>query len=85
MNLRNYLNSVAQELINSIILAANSSILISKPGAKPKPWWNDELLALRKVILRNQRLMYSKLSSKSDYLKAKNTYFLAIKQVKQEY
>ena len=25
------------------------------------------------------------LSSKSDYLKAKNTYFLAIKKVKQEY
>ena len=36
-------------------------------------------------MLRNQRLIYSELGSKSDYLKAKNTYFLAIKKAKREH
>ena len=36
-------------------------------------------------MLRAQRLISQELSSKSDYLKAKNTYFLAIKQAKREH
>ena len=39
-------------------------------------------------MLRNQRLMYSNSrssSSKQDYLKAKNTYFLAIKRAKRDH
>ena len=35
-------------------------------------------------MLRNQHLMYST-SSKQEYLKAKNTYFLAIKKAKREH
>ena len=84
-NLRAYLDQAAQELTNSIILAANTSIPISKQGPKPKPWWNDNLLALRKTMLRNQRLMHRSSSSKQDYLKAKNTYFLAIKRAKRDH
>ena len=68
-----------------IILAANASIPISKPGAKPKPWWNNELLTLRKSMLRNQRLMHSELGSKSDYLITKNAYFSAIKRAKRDH
>ena len=39
-------------------------------------------------MLRNQRLMYSNSrssNSKQDYLKAKNTYFLAIKRAKRDH
>jgi hypothetical protein len=36
-------------------------------------------------MLRTQRLMHQELGNKADYLKAKNTYFLAIKRAKREH
>jgi hypothetical protein len=81
------LNKAAIELTKAIKLAANSSIPTIKPGARPKPWWNDDLVGLRKVMLRNQRdlKLDQTTVSKQLYLKAKNTYFLAIKKAKRDH
>ena len=79
------LDTVALELTNAIQYAAQSSIPTSTPGARPKPWWNPDLLALRKTMLRNQRALGASPESKLRYLQSKNAYFLAIKQAKRNH
>ena len=74
-------------LVNSLQLftrAAKISIPTSKPGAKPKPWWNPELLQLRKDMLKKQRENI-RLGLIQPYLIARNTYFYAIKKAKRDH
>ena len=85
-SLVNLLDTVALELTDAIKQAAQSSIPASTPGARAKPWWNSDLLALRKSMLRNQRLLIANShESKLRYLQSKNVYFLAIKQAKRNH
>jgi len=81
---RNLLDSAALELTTAITQAVSYSILTSKPGAKAKPWWNSNLLELRKTMLREQRKLDVNLD-KQPYLQAKNSYFQAIKQAKRDH
>ena len=81
----NLLDAVTLELTNAIQHAAQSSIPASTPGARPKPWWNPDLLARRKTMLRNQRALGASPESKLRYLQSKNAYFLAIKQAKRKH
>ena len=85
-SLINLLDMVALELTDAIKHAAQSSIPTSTPGARAKPWWNSDLLALRKTMLRSQRLLVTNdYESKLRYLQSKNAYFLAIKQAKRNH
>src|SRR5277367_1965874 len=79
------LDSAAQELTNAITLAARASIPASRPSTRAKPWWNPELKDLRKDMLQKQRALARNPGFKLPYLQAKNTYFLAIKQAKQDH
>jgi ribonuclease HI len=85
LELAGILDSAAIELTSAIIAAAKASIPIAKPGARPKPWWNPELLDLRKAMLKRQREMTQDPASKQPYLQAKNSYFLAIKRAKRDH
>jgi ribonuclease HI len=78
------LDIAATELTEAITKAAKTSIPASKPGARPKPWWNPELLQLRKEMLKKQR-ENNRLGLKQPYLIARNTYFLAIKKAKRKH
>jgi hypothetical protein len=80
--LTDFLDLAALELTSAITLAAKASISIIKPGARPKSWWNPELLDLRKAMLQDQRKMSQDPASKQLYLRVKNSYFLAIKRAK---
>jgi hypothetical protein len=42
--LTDFLDSAAIELTSAITSATKASIPMAKPGARPKPWWNPELL-----------------------------------------
>jgi ribonuclease HI len=77
------LDSAASELTQAITEAANASIPTSKPGARPKPWWNDELRDLRKDMIHKQRSFSQDPDSREEYLQSKNKYFQAIKQAKR--
>jgi ribonuclease HI len=79
------LESASTALTESITKAAKASIPILRPGARSKPWWTPELKDLRKVMMRNQRLLVRDIESKQRYLQSKNQYFLAIKQAKREH
>ena len=82
----NFLDTAATELTRVITNAAKLSIPYTKLGAKPKPWWSLELKALRTEIMRQQRGINSTSpDSRLLYLKARNTYFLAVKSAKQDH
>ena len=83
--LASFLDSAALELTSTITLVAKASIPIAKKGARPKPWWNTELLELRKAMLQKQRAFKQDLNLKVPYLQARNGYFLAIKQAKRHH
>src|ERR1700710_40752 len=83
----NILDLATQEFTNCIIKAANISIPKKKLGAKPKPWWNKDLKDLRKAMIFRQRCLIksNSLDLKQDYLRARNSYFLAIKNAKRKH
>jgi len=86
LKITDFLDLAASELTSAITSAATASIPTSRPGARAKPWWNPELLELRKTMLREQRSIVIDLpSSKLPYLQAKNAYFSAIKQAKKNH
>jgi hypothetical protein len=58
---------------------------MNKPGARCKPWWNEDLKALRKAMIQKQRCIARDPNSVQRYLQAKNTYFLAIKRAKRDH
>ena len=79
------LDNAASDLTNAITKAAKASIPMYRPGARPKPWWNEDLKALRKVMMQKQRDIARDHRSVQLYLQAKNAYFLAIKRAKRDH
>lgn len=84
------LDRAAQAFTGIVSEAAHVAIPKTMPGARAKPWWNPELMELRKAMNRHQRDHKACLgdpnsdgTAKIAYLKARNTYFLAIKQAKR--
>ena len=82
LKITDFFDLAALELTSAITSAAKTSIPISRLRARAKPWWNPELLDLRKTILQEQQGITI---SKLPYLQAKNTYFSAIKQAKKDH
>jgi hypothetical protein len=81
-----FLDTAALELTEAITSAAKASIPVSKPGARPKPWWLLDLKDIRQDMLRKQRLVdLSDPESTQRYLQARNIYFQAIKQAKRDH
>ena len=87
LKITDFFDIAATELTSAITSAAKASIPTSRPGARAKPWWNPELLELRKTMLREQRGigLATNPSGKLAYLQARNTYFSAIKQAKKDH
>lgn len=81
------LEGIAKQLSDAISEAADQAIPRLKPGARPKPWWDEELLLLRREVHRRFSLISttSLIEVKETYLQAKNTYFSAIKRKKREH
>jgi hypothetical protein len=80
------LEQAAIDLTEAITSAAKASIPLNRPGAKPKPWWTEELKELRQTMIRNQRhAIAQEPDSIQPYLKARNNYFLAIKNAKRDH
>jgi len=84
ISLTTQLDIAATELTEAITRAAKTNIPASKSGARPKPWWNPELLQLRKDMLKKQRENIRP-SLIQPYLIARNTYFHAIKKAKRDH
>jgi hypothetical protein len=79
------LDTIAEIFTKRIIVAANSSIPKTTTSKFAKPWWNDNLKALRKSLKRLSRLFKNSNFSteyKEDLRVAKNTYLQAIKLAK---
>ena len=53
------LDSATLEFTDIITKAAEKSIPKRKLGAKPKPWWNDDLKTLQTTIIYKQRVLKS--------------------------
>jgi hypothetical protein len=84
--LPNILDKAASDLTQAMLRAAEASIPQTRPGAKPKPWWNPHLKKLRQDMLQKQRnISRQPDNSRLLYLQAKNTYFQAIKQAKRDH
>src|SRR5271156_3885936 len=79
------LDRAAEEFTEAITTAANASIPTRKPGARPKPWWNDDLFNLRQDMMNKQRRLSQDPGSKQQYLSARNNYFQAVKQAKRDH
>ncbi|KAI1004881.1 hypothetical protein K3495_g3337 [Podosphaera aphanis] len=81
------LDQVCQEMTDIILRAAELAIPKTRPGAKPKPWWTEELKHLRKNMMKAQRKLFSDDSDtaiKEEYLSTKNIYFREIKTAKKD-
>ena len=72
LKITDFFDLAALELTSAITSAAKTSIPISRLGARAKPWWNPELLDLRKTMLREQRGITT---SKLPYLQAKKDHW----------
>jgi ribonuclease HI len=82
----NVLEQAAITLTEAITSAARASIPLNRPGAKPKPWWTQELKELRQTMIRTQRhIQLQEPKTILPYLRAKNIYFLAIKNAKRDH
>jgi hypothetical protein len=79
------LDSAALELTTAIQHATQTSIPNRTPGARAKPWWNSDLLDLRKTMMKTQRALARNSELRLPYLQSKNAYFLAIKQAKRNH
>jgi hypothetical protein len=79
------LDRAASALTDNIVLAAKASIPLYCPSSRAKPWWSPELKQLRLEMSRTRRLVSRSPSPSTTqaYLKARNTYFLAIKNTKR--
>jgi len=81
------LDEAAQALTDAINTAAIDSIPQKRYIAISKPWWTPDLKHLRTDMTRSQRQLKSlgTAEAKSQYLIARNTYFLAIKRAKRDH
>jgi hypothetical protein len=71
-----FLDIAALELTKAITTAAKASIPVSKPGARPKPWWSLNLKDIKQNMLRKQKLIdFLDPESTQKYLQARNSYF----------
>lgn len=78
-------DQIALEFTDAISEAAKASIPPKTTSSKAKPWWTPELKDLRKAMLAKLRVVSREASSKQDFLKARNSYFQAIKQAKRDH
>jgi hypothetical protein len=78
------LDLLAEDFTNRIVEAASNSIPKSTTSSYSKPWWNEDLKTLRKLMLyyshKSKALGYT--FYKQEFQNAKNTYFNAIKSTK---
>ena len=72
---------LADTFTSTIIDASNASIPRSRPTAKSKPWWNENLRLLRKDMAYLSRNS----TNSTEYREAKTRYFNAIKRAKIEH
>ena len=81
-------NLMAEVLTTAIRTAADSAIPKLRVVERSKPWWNEDLSDLRKLLNRAHR-RYKDYSDDDvfvqDWKAARNTYFHAIRQAKQSY
>ena len=92
--LADQLDQIGQALTDAIIYAASKAIPTIKLGPRPKPWWNEDLIALRNVMGQKKRYLQRELRRcpadscflwKQDWLQARNAYFRAIKTAKKNH
>ncbi|KAF1924967.1 uncharacterized protein M421DRAFT_424386, partial [Didymella exigua CBS 183.55] len=85
---------VGDSLVNhAITKAAKAAIPQCSTTAKSKPWWNQDLKALRTSMLSKQRQLQRELAFsltsaytwKRDYLIARNSYLQAVKIAKRDH
>ena len=75
------------EFTDLVIKAAEANIPKIKSKISPKPWWNEELKSLRKTMIRQQKSLIRNNNpyNKSLYIRARNSYFQAIKSTKRDH
>ena len=79
------LDTIAKVFTDYIVKAADISIPKTTISSYAKPWWNDDLKALRKTMNYYSRKAKKDLSYYSALQEAKTSYFKAIKQAKQNH
>ncbi|KAF1924969.1 uncharacterized protein M421DRAFT_32391, partial [Didymella exigua CBS 183.55] len=92
-DLEEQLETLGKELTISITKAAKAAIPQCSTTAKSKPWWNQDLKALRTSMLSKQRQLQRELAFsltsaytwKREYLIARNTRYSAVKIAKRDH
>lgn len=90
-NTEHLLEKMANLLTKVIQEAAQASIPTIKPGAKSKPWWNEEIRCLRRDMQRKHRLYTSSEGIppnsrlQREFKVARNKYTEAIKKAKRDH
>ena len=81
------MDTIAELFTQGIVRAINNSIPKVTINSYAKPWWSDDLRALRKVMLKYSRKFKQSTYTlfREEFYSAKNTYFNAIKLAKQEH
>ena len=81
------MDTIADLFTQGIVEAISSSIPKATITSYAKPWWSDDLRALRKVMLKYSRKFRQSNYTcfREEFYSAKNAYFNAIKLAKQKH